>query len=244
MNVPPEYARPDLTVVLMTYNERVTVAEVAGELCAALEALGRPWELLVVDDGSTDGSETIADRLVRDHPGVRVIHHAVNGGLGAVYRTGFAEARGRHVTFFPADGQFPADILATFRPAIEQADLVLGYLPIRPGAWVSQFLSTTERLIYRLLLGPMPRFQGIMMYRRELIEGMNLRSDGRGWAVVMEFVLRVSRGGRRVASLPTSVRPRKAGRSKVNNVRTILANLRQMLPLRRILTTDQVSPPD
>lgn len=234
--------RPDLTVVLMTYNEHVTVTSVAAELRGALEALGRPWELLVVDDGSTDGSGPAVQRLAAADPRVRVVTHAVNGGLGAVYRTGFAEARGRHVTFFPADGQFPAEILAAFRPAMDQVDLVLGYLPERRGAVLSRMLSAAERLVYRMLLGPMPRFQGIMMYRRELVEAIPLRSDGRGWAVVMEFVLRVTRGPYRVRSLPTRVRPRTAGRSKVNNLRTISANLRQILPLRRVLRSPALPP--
>lgn len=226
---------PDLTVVLMTYNECVTVAPVAAELRSALDALGRPWELLIVDDGSTDGSGVVAERLAVEDRRVRVVTHAVNGGLGAVYRTGFAAARGRHVTFFPADGQFPAEILLAFRPAMDQADLVLGYLPERRGAAMSRLLSAAERIVYRVLLGPMPRFQGVLMYRRELVGAIPLRSEGRGWAVVMEFVLRASRGPYRIVSLPTAVRPRTAGRSKVNNFRTIAANLRQILPLRRLV---------
>lgn len=239
---------PDLTVVLMTYNECVTVAPVAAELQAALDALGRPWELLIVDDGSTDGSGAVAARLAEADRRVRVVTHAVNGGLGAVYRTGFATARGRHVTFFPADGQFPAEILHAFRPAMDGADLVLGYLPERRGALVSRILSGAERIVYRMMLGPMPRFQGVLMYRRELVGALPLRSEGRGWAVVMEFVLRVSRGPFRVVSLPTSVRPRRSGRSKVNNLRTILANLRQILPLRRLVrpaaSSGRSIPPD
>jgi glycosyltransferase involved in cell wall biosynthesis len=234
---------PDLTVVLMTYNECITVAPVAAELRSALEALGRPWELLIVDDGSTDGSGAVAERLAAEDHRVRVITHAVNGGLGAVYRTGFAAARGRHVTFFPADGQFPAEILHTFRPAMDQADLVLGYLPERRGAPISRLLSAAERIVYRVLLGPMPRFQGVLMYRRELVGAIPLRSEGRGWAVVMEFVLRVSRGPYRIVSLPTAVRPRTAGRSKVNNLRTIADNLRQIVPLRRLVRADSPTDP-
>jgi glycosyltransferase involved in cell wall biosynthesis len=226
---------PDTTVVVMCYNERETLGPVAAELCAALAAAGRPWELLIVDDGSTDGSAEVARALAAGTPGVRVVRHPRNRGLGGVYRTGFIEARGDYVTFFPADGQFPPEILGAFRSAITDRDLVLGYLPERPGAPLSRLLSAVERVLYRVVVGPMPRFQGIMMFRRGLLDAVPLRSEGRGWGVVMEFVLRVWRSGHRVVSLPTRVRPRSHGRSKVNNLRTISANVRQMLALRRIL---------
>jgi hypothetical protein len=81
----------------------------------------------------------------------------------------------------------------------------------------------------------MPRFQGIMMIRRELLRDIPLSSTGRGWAVVMEFILKAARAGARIDSVPTTVRPRSHGESKVNNWRTIVANLRQLLTLRRHL---------
>lgn len=222
-----------MTVVVMAYNEAVTLPAVVDELAGALQSLGRLWEMVIVDDGSTDGTGAAANRLAATHSSVRVIHHPVNLGLGGVYRTGFGAARGRYVTFFPADGQFPATILADFRGAIESADLVLGTLPERRGTPLSTLLSFLERALYRALLGPMPRFQGILMFRRVLLAGMDLRSEGRGWAVLMEFILRAARGGARVVNRPTSIRPRTAGYSKVNNPRTILANLRQVVALRR-----------
>jgi len=238
---PPATARPvegdpDVTVVVMAYNEAATLSAVVEELRGALEARGRLWELVIVDDGSTDGTSQEADRLAATYVGVRAIHHPLNLGLGAVYRTGFGTARGYHVTFFPADGQFPATILADFRTAIESADLVLGTLTERRGTPVSSLLSFLERRLYRSLLGPMPRFHGILMFRRDLLAGMVLHSEGRGWAVLMEFILRVAHGGARVVNLPTPIRPRTSGYSKVNNLRTIVANLRQVLALRRILT--------
>jgi len=226
---------PDLTVVIAAYNESQTLSMVVEELASALAALGRPWEILIVDDGSTDGTPQRADQLAASRSSVRVTHHPVNRGLGGVYRTGFGGARGRLVTFFPADGQFPASIVPDFRAAIESADLVLGFIPGRRGTLVSVLLSRLERLLYWILLGPMPAFQGILMFRRSLLAGMDLRSTGRGWAVLLEFVVRASRGGARIAHRPTPVRPRTVGHSKVNNVRTILSNVGQVVALRRIL---------
>lgn len=226
---------PKLTVVVAAYNEKESFNATAQELLSMVSALGIPTEMLVVDDGSTDGTERLADNLARTDARVRVVHHAPNLGLGGVYRTGFREARGELVTFFPADGQFPADIIALFLSHITNYDMVLGTLPRRDGSMVGKILSFSERALYTLLFGSMPKFQGILMFRRTLLDRHELRSTGRGWAVLLEFILRCARDGCRLTNVPTCVRPRTHGASKVNNLRTIWSNFRQLLALRRVL---------
>ena len=218
----------------MAYNEAASLKMVADEITAAVQRLGIPYELLIIDDGSTDETGEIADHLAQQSGLVRVVHHAPNGGLGAVYRTGFAEAQGRYLTFFPADGQFPASSIEQLLAVMANQDMVLGYIPRRPGM-ASRTLSLLERLLYRALFGSLPTFQGVLMFRRVLLEEIELESRGRGWAVLMELIIRTSRGGYRVTTIPTGVRPRFAGHSKVNNFRTIWANLIQVLELRRCL---------
>jgi hypothetical protein len=114
-------------------------------------------------------------------------------------------------------------------------DLVLGYLPARHDSSVAKGLSTVERALYDMLFGRLPRFQGIFMVRREMLLGLPLQSSGRGWAILMEFIIRAKRAGWRIESIPTSVRARQSGQSKVNNVRTIFSNTMQLLTLRRRL---------
>ncbi len=223
---------PRVSVVIMAWNEARTLPAVARELAAELDRLGVSHEILLVDDGSTDGTSHIADELARTIPGLRVHHHGENRGLGAVYRTGFAEARGELVTFFPADGQFPASILGLYLPAMDEADLILGTLPDGTRSLGARALSTAERLLLRALFGRFPRFQGILMFRRALLCDTPLLSRGRGWTVLMEFILRKARGGARIRHVPISIRPRSSGRSKVNNLRSIASNLRQVLALR------------
>src|SRR5207249_901760 len=140
-------------------------------------------------------------------PGVRVVHHGANRGLGGVYRTGFEHAAGDLVSFFPADGQFPATILADFYPAMSDCDLVLGYLPERQSSPLAKGLSAAEKVLYRLMFGPMPRYQGVFMVRGPVLRGLRLETEGRGWGVVMEMVLKISRGPYRVKSRPTPLRP-------------------------------------
>jgi glycosyltransferase involved in cell wall biosynthesis len=211
----------------MAYNERETVADTVRELLAVLEPRD---ELLIVDDGSTDGTQEISEQLAVEDRRITVHRHAANSGLGAVYRTGFRAASTDLLTFFPADGQFPATIVRQFREAIADKDLILGYLTTSPSV-----LSTVERLLYRRLFGPMPQFQGVMMLRVERLRTLAFASFGRDWTIVMELILRAQRAGWRIESMETAYRPRRYGRSKVQNIRTVLAHLRQLIALRRVL---------
>src|SRR5690242_519305 len=181
---------PQISVVLMAYNEAASLKMVADEITAAVQRLGIPYELLIVDDGSNDKTGEIADHLAQQSALVRVIHHVPNGGLGAVYRTGFAEARGVYLTFFPADGQFPASAIEQFLAVMPRYDMVLGYIPRRPGVVLSRMLSLLERLLYRALFGSLPTFQGVLMFRRALLKEIKLESRGRGWTVLMELIIR------------------------------------------------------
>lgn len=232
---PPEETPPYVSVVIMAWNEAATLAAVAREIHQELVRLAASFEILVVDDGSTDGTGQLADELVHALPGLRVHHHGANLGLGAVYRTAFALARGELLTFFPADGQFAASIIGAYLPAMGDADMILGVLPDRGGPVSARLLSLAERLLLRGLFGDFPRFQGILMFRRALLRGTTLYSQGRGWTVLMELILRQARAGARIKNFPITIRPRASGRSKVNNLRSILSNLRQVLALRLTL---------
>lgn len=226
---------PVVSVVVMAYNEVENVGVTLDELRAALRRLGVRYEIVVIDDGSTDGTGALVDALAASTDDVRVLHHGVNAGLGGVYRSGFRAAHGEYLTFFPADGQFPASIINKFLHAMTDADMVLGYLPDEDRPLLSKVLSWSERQLYALLFGRLPRFQGVLMFRRELLSAVELKSDGRGWAVLMELIIRIARGPYRVMSIPTEYRPRLSGHSKVNNLRTIRANLRQVIGLRGYL---------
>lgn len=219
----------------MTYNEAGSLEKVIKEIAEYLIELQQPYEIVIINDGSTDGSSRLADELSENIDHVRVIHHATNLGLGGVYRTGFSTAWGDYLTFFPADGQFPAGIIRQFYPMMAKADMVLGYIPNRKSSWLAKSLSALEKMLYFLLFGPLPKFQGIIMFKRQLLAEIELKSSGRGWAVLLELIIRAHRGGYKIVTLPTGLRPRMSGNSKVNNFPTIWANLRQAFELRRYL---------
>lgn len=221
----------DVSIIVMAYNEAATLTQVLAEIHAAMRLSSYSYEVVIIDDGSTDGTGRIADDLACAHRGVRVLHHPVNLGLGEVYWSGFRAASGELLTFLPADGQFSPAVVTRFASCAQGADLVLGYLPGMKRTPVARVLSAAERLLYRLMFGRLPRFQGVMMIRRTLLAGLGLQLHGRGWGVVMELIVRASRAGKLIVNEPTELRPRLSGRSKVNNLRNIRANLSQALAL-------------
>lgn len=215
----------------MAYNEATSLPAVVRGLKAALQQSGRGHEILVVDDGSDDGTAAATRLLEQEVPGLRVLRHDANRGLGGVYRTGFTEARCDWLSFFPADGQFPASNLALLLAHAPAADLVLGYLKATDST-LGAALAWIERVLYRALFGALPRFQGVFLVRVARLRSLPLVSDGRGWAIVMEMIVRAQRAGWRIESVLTELKPRQHGASKVRNLRSIWANLRQLGQLR------------
>jgi dolichol-phosphate mannosyltransferase len=228
-------AAPAVSLIVMAYNEAGSVADVLREIDTTLPQSGLDYEVLVVDDGSDDGTGRIADALAASMAATRVLHHPTNRGIGEVYRTGFAAAKGDAITFLPADGQFPATIVPQFATLLRDADLVVGYFTDVRRSVPARLLSRCERLLYRAMFGPLPPFKGIMMFRRELLADLGIQPGGRGWGVLMEILVKAVRAGKRIRSEPTPLRARAAGHSKVTNLRSIRANLAQAVALRRSL---------
>ena len=216
----------------MAYNEADNLSIVIDEFESFLTQLSNPYEIIIIDDGSTDGTREVADMLGITKTNLRVIHHDNNQGLGFVYHHGFYEACLDLITFFPADGQFPANIILQFLPMMEQYDLALGYIPQKEKPLFSNILSKAESAFYWILFGNLPKLQGVFMLRRPLLNEIQLKSTGRGWTILIELILRTIETNHRIVNIPIAMRKRISGHSKVNNMPTIWSNLKQAIALR------------
>ncbi|MBI5145281.1 MAG: glycosyltransferase [Candidatus Omnitrophica bacterium] len=230
---------PLLSVVIMAFNEENNLMWVTRDINTLLEDLNKPYEIIIVNDGSSDTTPMLADVLQNELNYIKTIHHLENFGLGEVYRSGFRDARGEFITYFPADGQFPATNINAFIPYIENFDLILGYIPDTKLPPIGRFLSKAERFILTILFGKLPRFQGIFMVRRQILNKVKLVSHGRAWMIVMELIIKAKKAGYRIQSIPIQIRPRISGDSKVNNITTIVSFLSQIIKLRMFLNVGE-----
>src|SRR4051812_41565784 len=109
-----------LSLFFPVYNEVALLEQTVTDAAKALAHIGiSDFEIILVDDGSTDGSAALADRLASEVTGVRVVHHPVNGGYGAALKTGFTSSQKDWVLFTDSDGQFNIEDLARFLPSTE-----------------------------------------------------------------------------------------------------------------------------
>src|SRR4051812_31454028 len=130
-----------LSLVLPAFNEEAGLRQALAEADESLGRLCADYEILVVDDGSRDGTATVAAEEALRRPHVRLLRHALNRGYGAALRSGFEAARFDRVAFTDADCQFHLDDLALLLPLAESAPVVVGYRVGRQDPWRRRFLS-------------------------------------------------------------------------------------------------------
>ena len=213
-----------VTVCLPTYNERENLEPM---VAALLERLGPDGSVLVIDDGSPDGTGEIADRLAAEEPRVTVLHRPVKEGLGPAYIAGFrrALAAGAELVL-EMDCDFshdPADVPRLIAAAAD-ADLVLGSRYADGGRienWgpLRRFVSRAGSLYAQALLAAPVRdlTGGFKCYRRQVLETIDLDAvSSRGYAFQIETTYRALRAGFRVVEVPITFADRTVGTSKMS----------------------------
>src|SRR5262245_23874953 len=148
-----ESNRPFLSLVLPAYNEAEGIEAAVAEADAALGRFVDDYEILVVDDGSRDGTGAAVTELARERSHVRLLRHECNRGYGAALRTGFEAARGDRVAFTDADCQFDLAELEHLVTACDRTPIVVGYRIGRKDPWQRRFFSWGYNQLVRRLIG-------------------------------------------------------------------------------------------
>jgi dolichol-phosphate mannosyltransferase len=232
---------PRAVLCLPTYNERENIAAMIDALGHVLDT-GRD-RVLVIDDGSPDGTGEIADRLATEHPWVSVLHRETKEGIGPAYVAGFRRALSEGAEFvLEMDCDFshdPADVPRLIAAA-GNADLVLGsrYAPGGGTAnWglARRIVSRGGCLYAQVLLGMRVRdlTGGFKCFRRATLEAIDLGAlSAHGYAFQIETTYRVRKAGLRIEEVPITFVERRAGASKMRG--SIVAEAMWKVPLLRL----------
>ncbi len=207
---------PLISIVVPVYNEARTVADVIQRLIAI--DLPAPREILVVNDGSTDGTREVLDKVAQ-RPELRIIHAEKNGGKGSAIRIGFARATGTIVAIQDADLELdPAQLAELTQPILDgRTRVVYGsrFLAGRPEApWLSifanQVLTGTTNLLFGGRLTDMETCYKVM--EREIAQSLNLESNR--FDIEPEITAKLLRAGHLILELPIRFEPRSRAQGK------------------------------
>jgi glycosyltransferase involved in cell wall biosynthesis len=227
----------ELSVFFPAHDEAANLEPTVDSALIVLKGLAlREYEVVIVDDGSTDGTAAIADELAERHANVRVIHHDANRGYGAALKSGLGAARLDWIFYSDSDCQFDLSELALLLPFAEENDAVIGYRANRSeGAVrkVNQFLWTR---VVRAVIGLNVRDVdcAFKLLRRSSVEAIGpLASEGA--VISAELLVKLQRAGARIKQVPVTHHPRPAGRPSGGSPRVIARAFRELFRLRRRL---------
>ena len=202
-------ARADVSVLVPAKDEAENLPELVRLMREALLPVPYVCELVVVDDGSRDGTAELLGRLAAQHSFLRVVTHRSQRGIADALKSGTDVAAGRVLVFWPADLQYlPADIPPLVTPILEgQSDIVTG---TKQGQYEKRFVSWVYNGLCRWLFGVrVTDLNSVKAYRREVMDGASLRPDWHRFMVVI-----AAGQGFRLTERPVPVYPRRAGSSK------------------------------
>jgi glycosyltransferase involved in cell wall biosynthesis len=233
--VPPPLTPELVSIVFPACNE-------AANLPALLAACGRAFtvhfpehEIIVVDDGSSDGTPELIEKLARENPRLRLVRHPRNLGYGAALRSGFQAARYPLIFFTDADGQFDPAEVELLLPGLQQSDLVAGYRASRQDPWPRRLYGRLFSALCRWRFGIQLRDVNcaFKLFRRSLLQDLDLTSSGA--LINAELAARAKRRGIVPIEVPVHHYPRRHGRQSGGSAKVVLRAWREFWELDRRL---------
>lgn len=226
--------RPSISLVIPMFNEEANIEHAIAYAVDALSEHASDYEIIIVDDASTDESPDLVQRATAGNPRIRLIRHDFNQKLGASLRTGFATARHELVLYMDADLPFDPEVLSRAIRAmnVTRADVISGYRFDRTTEGVKRTVYTiVYNWMIRLLFGIHVRdinFSFKLM-RREVLESIQLRSEGS--LIDAELIIKARNHGFIIQQIGLDYFPRVMGTSHLSGMGIILKIFRELVLL-------------
>jgi glycosyltransferase involved in cell wall biosynthesis len=223
------------------FNEAGNIERVVRALDETLAGAGVDYEIIIVDDGSRDGTADILGRLAAELPRLRLVGHAVNQGYGKSLRDAFAAATKDYVFYTDGDGQFDLGEMRGFLPLLGGDNAVVGYRLGRAEGVLRRFTSRSYNLLVRLLFGLKIRDIdcSFKFLPRRPLQALELHSDK--FFIDTEVMVKLKRAGVPLAERGVRHLPRAHGRSTVSPAH-VFTTLGEIVGLRREFGKKEAGP--
>ncbi|MHC4239534.1 MAG: glycosyltransferase family 2 protein [Planctomycetota bacterium] len=226
--------RPAISVSVFfpCYNEQDNVARTTEQALSVLEKLKADYEVIIVNDGSSDDTGRIADEIAGRNARVKVVHHPTNLGYGAALQSGFKTAAKELVFYTDGDGQFDIGEMPQLLPLVPQYDIVSCYRLNRQDNLIRRINGWGWTKVVCLLFGMKIRDIdcAFKLYKREIFDRINMVSTGA--LIDAEILARAVRKGYTITQKGVHHYPRKAGAQTGANLKVIIRAFKELLRLR------------
>ena len=224
--------RPGLSIFFPAYNDGGTIASMVIRSVKAASELTDDFEIIVVDDGSADGTAAVADELAHTYPQVRAVHHPTNRDYGAALQTGFRSATKELIFYTDGDAQYdPAELAVLWGKLTPEADLVNGYKISRSDPFHRIVIGRVYHHIVSLLFGLKLRDVDcdFRMMRRRIFERINLEKTS--GIICVEMMKKIQDAGFAIVEAPVHHFHRTYGTSQFFNFRRLFRTGRDLMLL-------------
>lgn len=207
--------KESISVVIPAFNEAKTIENVVTEAKGVLKNLKMSWEIVLVNDGSTDMTGKIADQISQKDKHIRVVHHTQNKGFTGAMKTAFSSARNHLVFLAPADGQFDFKELPKFVKEIAGYDAAVGLRIKNEESRLRKIESFIFHLACKVLLNiHLKEISTVSMWRRPVLQSIEITSDDRSAMMLPELIHKAQKEKYKFSEVPISWHKRAGGQSK------------------------------
>jgi len=227
-------AQPTVSLVIPMYNEELNIEHALRAATEALSKYASDWEIVVVDDASTDSCPQLVARAAVVEPRIRLLRHPQNRKLGGSLKTGYAAATKELVLYMDADLPFDPDVLGRAIRALEVtgADLIAGY---RLDRTQEGFRRTVYSYVYNFIIGALFGWPhrdinfSFKLMKREVLQAMELKSEGS--LIDAELIVKAKNRGFAIQQIGLDYFPRIRGTSNLSSPTVILKILAELVRL-------------
>lgn len=228
----PTEPEKSLSVLIPCFNEEGNVANTVGEVERALLGVVEDYELLLVNDASSDSTGKRIDELGQQNSRVRVVHNSVNRGLGYNYRLGVELARKEYFLLIPGDNEVMEGAIREIARHMKEADIIIPYAKnpeIRP--WTRRVFSRLFTAIVNSLSGQsLHYYNGPVLHKLEKLRSVEMKTDG--FAYQAEILVQLLRNGCTYRQVPMVLRARAQGSSNALRFKNLLSVARTLIRIR------------